>query len=260
MILAILQARVSSTRLPGKVIKPLLGKPMILRQVERLKRARSIDRLLIATSVGPEDDALAALCHENGLECFRGSLEDVLDRFYQAASTVEPTHVMRLTGDCPLTDPEILDRLAELHLASGCDYSSTALEPSFPDGLDAELMTFSALEQAWREATLPSQREHVTPFLYQNPERFSIRVLKNEADLSSLRWTVDEPSDFEFVSRVYEALYPANPTFGMRDILAFLDGHQELAALNHHFERNEGYEKSLRKDSEILGPSHPKRS
>lgn len=260
MILAILQARVSSTRLPGKVLKPLLGKPMLLRQVERLKRAGSIDRLIIATSVGPEDDALAALCLENELECFRGSLDDVLDRFYQAAKAVQPTHVMRLTGDCPLTDPDILDRLAELHLSTGCDYSSTALEPSFPDGLDAELMTFVALEQAWREATLPSQREHVTPFLYNHPERFAIRALKNDVDLSSLRWTVDEPSDFEFVTRVYEGLYPTHPTFGMRDVLAFLEEHQALTALNHHFERNEGYEKSLRKDSEILGPAQPKRS
>lgn len=260
MILAILQARVSSTRLPGKVLKPLLGKPMILRQIERLKRTRSIDRLLIATSVGPEDDALASLCRENGLECFRGSLDDVLDRFYQAAKTSQPDHVMRLTGDCPLTDPEILDQLADLHLGSGCDYSSTALEPTFPDGLDAELMTFSALEHAWREAKLPSQREHVTPFLYQNPDRFSIRVLKNERDLSALRWTVDEPSDFEFVTRVYEGLYPANPNFGMAEVLAFLERHQDLFELNHHFERNEGYEKSLRKDSETMGPSHPKRS
>ncbi|MNL17143.1 3-deoxy-manno-octulosonate cytidylyltransferase [compost metagenome] len=260
MILAILQARVSSTRLPGKVLKPLLGKPMLLRQIERLKRARSIDRLIVATSVGPEDDALASLCIENGLECFRGSLDDVLDRFYQAARAVQPAHVMRLTGDCPLTDPEILDRLAELHLGAACDYSSTALEPTFPDGLDAELMTFSALEQAWQEAKLPSQREHVTPFLYQHPERFAIRALKNEVDLSAMRWTVDEPSDFEFVTRVYEGLYADNPSFGMRDVLAFLDRRQELQTLNHHFERNEGYEKSLRKDSESLGPDQPKRS
>lgn len=260
MILAILQARVSSTRLPGKVLKPLLGQPMILRQVERLKRARTIDRLIIATSVGPEDDALAALCRENGLDCYRGSLEDVLDRYYQAAKPWNPAYVMRLTGDCPLTDPEILDRLAELHLGSACDYSSTALEPTFPDGLDAEIMTFSALEQTWREAKLPSHREHVTPFLYQHPDRFSIRVLKHEENLSTLRWTVDEPADFEFVSRIYEELYPTNPNFGMRDVLAFLDQHRELTTLNHHFERNEGYEKSLRKDSEILGPSTPKRS
>ncbi|HEY9857804.1 MAG TPA: glycosyltransferase family protein [Stenomitos sp.] len=249
MILAILQARMSSTRLPGKVLKPILGEPMLLRQVERVRRAKSIDRLMIATSVGPDDDALEAMCRANGLECFRGSLDDVLDRFYQAAKTVRPDHVMRLTGDCPLSDPEILDRLTALHLTAGSDYASTSLEPTFPDGLDAELMTFQSLETAWKEATLTSQREHVTPFLYQHPERFAIQVLRNETNLSSLRWTVDEPADYEFVKRLYEALYPQNPAFGMHEILAYLDGHPELTELNHHFERNAGYLKSLRQDA-----------
>lgn len=253
MILAILQARVSSTRLPGKVLKPILGLPMVLRQIERLKRAQSINRLLVATSVGPEDDALASLCSEHGIACYRGSLSDVLDRYYQAARPWAPRHVMRLTGDCPLTDPEILDRLAALHLSAGCDYSSTALEPTFPDGLDAELLTYQALETAWKEASLSSQREHVTPFLYQHPERFSIRTLKHDVDLSALRWTVDEPSDLEFVTRIYEGIYPSKPDFGMTDVLAFLERHPDLAELNQEFERNEGYAKSLLMEQESLG-------
>ena len=248
MILAILQARVSSTRLPGKVLKPLLGQPMILRQIERLKRARAIDRLIVATSVGPEDDALADLCRQNGLECFRGSLDDVLDRFYQAAKGVQATHVMRLTGDCPLVDPEILDALIRLHLVEGNDYSNNTLEPCFPDGLDAEIMTLPCLEMTWQEAVLPSQREHVTSFIYQNPQRFKLGVLKGSRDFSGLRWTVDEPEDFVFVSRIYEALYPRNPAFGFQAILDYLEEDPDLQALNSHFQRNEGYLKSLNMD------------
>jgi spore coat polysaccharide biosynthesis protein SpsF len=122
------------------------------------------------------------------------------------------------------------------------------MPPTFPDGLDAEIMTFACLEQAWQEASLPSQREHVTPFIYQHPERFRCEALRNEPDLSHLRWTVDEPADFEFVTRVYEALHPQNPAFGMHDVLAFLAEHEGVAQLNGHFERNAGYYKSLAKD------------
>lgn len=240
MILGILQARCSSSRLPGKVLKPILGEPMLARQIERLRRVRKIDRLIVATSSDARDAGLAELCADADIACFRGSLDDVLDRFYQAAVHYQAYHVVRLTGDCPLCDPELIDQLIDLFLDGRHDYASTALVPTYPDGLDAEIMTMDALGQAWREARSPSDREHVTPFIHTRPERFKLASLIAETDLSDLRWTVDEPEDFEMVSRVYEALYPGNPEFSTADILGFLEDNPEIAALNAKFERNEG--------------------
>ncbi|KJR96191.1 MAG: spore coat protein [Peptococcaceae bacterium BRH_c4a] len=248
MILAILQARVSSTRLPGKALMPLLGKPMLIRQIDRVRRAGLIDRLLVATSSDASDDPLEKLCLENGIVCFRGSMDDVLDRFYQAAKPGKPDHVVRLTGDCPLTDPRLIDRVIAFHLRGGFDYTSNTVNPTFPDGLDVEVLRFSCLRQAWEEAKLPSQREHVTLFLHRHPERFSIGSLKNGSDLSSLRWTVDEPPDFELVTRIYEALYPSNPEFATEDILALLAGNPRLMDINAGYQRNAGLQKSLLED------------
>lgn len=248
MILGILQARVSSTRLPGKVLKNILGLPMILRQVERVRRAKMINRLLIATSLDQSDDPVEELCRLNNIQCFRGSLDDVLDRFYRAALPFMPGHVVRLTGDCPLADPELIDRVVSFHLEGGFDYTANTLEPTYPDGLDVEVFRFSCLKQAWEEAKLPSQREHVTLFMHRQPERIRIGSFKNDIDLSSLRWTVDEPLDFEIVTRIYEALYPSNPAFVMKDILAFQEKNKELFSLNGLYQRNEGLQKSLTED------------
>lgn len=248
MILAILQARVSSSRLPGKVLKPLLGVPMLLRQIERLKKSRKIDRLLVATSTEPSDDPIEKLCEENGIACYRGSLNDVLDRFYQAARGFDPEHVVRLTADCPLTDAKLIDDVIGFYLDGGFDYASNAIQATYPDGLDMEVFSFSCLERAWREAALPSQREHVTPFIHQQPHLFKIGHYKNSSDLSHLRWTVDEPKDFELVTMVYEALYPKNPDFSTQDILQLLDQRPELAHWNTAYQRNEGYQKSLEAD------------
>lgn len=248
MILAILQARVSSSRLPGKVLKPLLGVPMLLRQIERLKKSRKIDRLLVATSTEPSDDPIEKLCEENGIACYRGSLNDVLDRFYQAARGFDPEHVVRLTADCPLTDAKLIDDVIGFYLDGGFDYASNAIQATYPDGLDMEVFSFSCLERAWREAALPSQREHVTPFIHQQPLLFKIGHYKNSSDLSHLRWTVDEPKDFELVTMVYEALYPKNPGFSTQEILQLLDQKPELVHWNTTHQRNEGYQKSLEAD------------
>lgn len=251
MILAILQARCSSTRLPGKVLKPILGEPMLVRQIERLRHAKRIDRLLVATSTDSSDDPLAALCERHGISCFRGSLDDVLDRFYRAALSYQPEHVVRLTGDCPLTDPAIIDAVIALHLRESHDYSSSAIDLTFPDGLDAEIMRFACLEQAWREAGLPSEREHVTLFIYRRPERYRIGSYKGVCDFSHYRWTVDEPQDFEFVTRIYERLYSENRVFGMDDILALLESDPALAVINAGIERNVGLKKSIEKDMQF---------
>lgn len=238
MILAILQARTGSTRLPGKVLMPILGEPMLVRQIERLRRCRRIDKLLIATTADIDDDPIAALCMQRDLPCFRGSSDDVLDRFYQAAADYHPQHLVRLTGDCPLADPKIIDACIALHLEGGYDYTSNIQPPSYPDGLDAEVMTFATLKNAWQAAETIMAREHVTYYIYRHPEKFKIANLENEIDYSSLRWTVDEKEDFEFVTKVYQALYPDNPEFDYHDVLALLDKSPELKQINSYLERN----------------------
>jgi len=248
VIVAILQARTGSTRLPGKVLLPILGEPMIARQIERLRRSRRIDRLLVATSNSAEDDPLAGLCARIGIPCYRGDLEDVLDRFYRAAIANGARHIVRLTGDCPLADPVEIDRLVEFYLEGGFDYASNCLEPSLPDGLDAEIFSFSTLARTWSEAHLASEREHVTLYITKHPEQFHIGSLRTELDRSHMRWTVDEPEDLEFVRRVFEALYPQNPAFGSKEVLQLLAAKPELTRINAKYRRNEGLERSLRKE------------
>jgi spore coat polysaccharide biosynthesis protein SpsF len=252
-LLAILQARTTSSRLPDKVLKPLLGVPMLLRQIERVRRSRHIDRLVVATSDDSSDDAIAALCGRDGIDCFRGSLADVLDRFYQAALRLHPPSIVRLTGDCPLADPAVIDKVIDFYRDGRYDYASNAVEPTFPDGLDVEVFSFDALETAWRETGRGAEREHVTLYIYRHPDRFRIGHFKMEPDLSRLRWTVDEPADFEFVTAVYEALYPANPAFTMEHVLAYLERRPDLAGLNSTIARNEGLRLSLERDA-----THPK--
>lgn len=248
MVLAILQARMSSTRFPGKVLKEILGVPMIVRQIERIKNAKLVDRLVVATSEDISDDQLEELCKKNQIECYRGSLNDVLDRFYQAGSIYMPEHVVRLTGDCPLTDPTVIDKVIQTHIEGKYDYTSNTVEPTYPDGLDVEIFTWSSLQRAWEEAKLPSQREHVTLYIYQHPELFNICNIKNDADLSYLRWTVDEIADFLLIKDIYENLYPANPTFTTSEILEYYQKNKTLLTLNNQYKRNEGLLKSLQQD------------
>jgi len=252
MILGILQARASSRRLPGKVLKPILGRPMLERQIERLRRARRMDKLVVATSTDASDNPVAALCRALAVDCFRGSLDDVLDRFYQAARPHAPRAVVRLTGDCPLADPGVIDELIDRHVAGDFDYTSNTIERSYPDGLDAEVMELRCLEAAWREAALPSEREHVTPFIYHHPERFRLGRLVQSPDLSRLRWVVDEPEDFAFISAIYEALYLEKPAFGTADVLALLERRPDIAGLMGHAATNEGYQRSLSADAAAL--------
>lgn len=245
-VLAILQARVSSTRLPNKVLAPLLGQPMLARQIERLRRASTLDKLMVATSDDVSDAPLAAMCAEIGVPCYRGSLNDVLARFHGACTAHGPVdHVVRLTGDCPLADPAVIDRVVRHHLDSGADYTTNAIQPTWPDGLDVEIMRAAVLQRAFDEARLPSEREHVTPYIHKHPEWFRVEHVKGAQDLSSLRWTVDEPADLAFVTEVYAELYPNNPAFDTAAVLALLERRPELAALNGQFLRNEGYAKSL---------------
>jgi spore coat polysaccharide biosynthesis protein SpsF len=172
----------------------------------------------------------------------------VLDRFYQASQAFRPDHIVRLTADCPLTDPVLIDEVIDFYLKGNFDYASNSVKATYPDGLDMEIFRFSCLESAWREADMPSQREHVTSFIYQHPQRFNLGQYESDVDLSHLRWTVDEPKDFELVSMIYEALYQENPNFSTQDILRLLDLHPEWAHWNTQHQRNEGYKKSLEAD------------
>lgn len=247
-IIGILQARCSSTRLPGKVLRPIMGKPMLLQQIERLQQSKRLSNIVVATSDTAADDPLARLCLDHKIECYRGDLNDVLDRFYQAAVKYNALHIARLTGDCPLTDPAVIDYVIESYAESGVDYASNALEPSYPDGLDVEIFNIATLKQAWEKAQLPSEREHVTPYIHKHTDVFKVLSVKHTEDLSILRWTVDNPEDFAFVSRVYDALYPKNPKFNTADVLNLISNEPDLASVNSHLVRNEGYQRSIAKD------------
>jgi spore coat polysaccharide biosynthesis protein SpsF len=251
-IVHILQVRLSSARLPGKVLKDILGKPMLERQIERLRRAEALNQLVVATSDRGEDDAIELLCQKLGVDCFRGSLNDVLTRFYQCALKYSPKHVVRLTGDCPLADPAIIDEVVRLHLEGNYDYTSNTNPPTWPDGMDVEVMKYECLAEAYAEAELPSEREHVTLFIYRQPERYRLGSLTQEEDLSALRLTVDEPEDLELVTKIYERLYPQNHDFTLADILALLDKTPALKEVNQRFGRNEGSMASEENDRAYL--------
>ena len=236
MILAILQARMSSTRLPGKVLRPLAGRPMILRQIERLRRSVRIDRLVVATSFEASDDPLAAALEESNVESFRGVLDDVLGRFVGALEAFPAEHVVRLTADCPLADPEVVDATIDLHLTQGADYTSnTPKSFAFPKGLDVEVITAAALRRAAAEATTPEEHEHVTWGVWTRPERWKITWLRSDrADDGDIRWTVDTPDDYAFVQAVYDGLHAERPDFTSADLRAFLAGRPDLAQFGGH--------------------------
>jgi spore coat polysaccharide biosynthesis protein SpsF len=223
----------SSTRLPGKVMADLLGQPMILRQIERLKRAKRLDQIVVATSTDASDDGLAARLMAEGIGVYRGSLEDVLGRFIGALDQFGPDDtVVRLTADCPLADPDVIDQTLELFTSSGADFTSNVpTRRSYPKGLDVEVMRASVLRLAAQEATAPYDREHVTAFINQRPERFVITGLEQHASEGEVRWTVDRPDDLEFVRAVYKALYPRKADFTSNNVRVFVQSRPDLWAM-----------------------------
>ena len=252
MIVGILQARMQSSRLPGKVMLKILGKPMLALQLERIARCRNIDKLVVATSHQQADDPIAILCETLAVACFRGSLNDVLDRYYRAAEQYAAKHVVRLTGDCPLCEPIVIDNTIDIHLAESRDYTSNFHPTCFPDGLDVEVFRFEVLKTAWQRAKLPSHREHVTAYIYQNAGLFNLGSYTQSPDRSNLRWTVDEAEDFEFVTHIYEALYPDKQNFTWEDILNYRKTNPAIFQLNSKYTRNEGMLESLKKDENFL--------
>lgn len=247
MIGAVVQARTGSTRLPNKVMRPVLGKPLLHHLILRLRASRCVDRIIIATTREPEDAPIAALAEDLGVMCTRGSAADVLDRYHQAAREHGLDHIVRVCGDCPLIDPVVLDRVVDRYLERlpNVDYVSNTLAPTYPDGLDVEVFSFELLATLHRLADKAYQREHVCTYMMENRHLFRCENVANDEDLAHHRWTVDNEEDFELIRRIIEALYPVKPLFLMTDILAFLAGHPELTELNRHIQRNEGFIHSL---------------
>jgi spore coat polysaccharide biosynthesis protein SpsF len=232
---AIVQARMSSSRLPGKVLKDIKGKPMIAWVVERTRQASSVDYVAVATTTDPADDAIENWCRESQTACYRGSMFDVLDRFYQAARLYAADVIVRVTADCPVIDPLVIDETVAAFHVNDADFAANRLPPpwgrTFPIGLDTEVCSFIALERAWKEADEPHEREHVMPYLYDEADRFKVFQLNTLPDYGSLRWTVDTPEDLEFIREVFELL-PDRDHFTWLDVLAVTQKHPELNAIN----------------------------
>ena len=244
MIVAIIQARMGSSRFPGKTLADLAGRRMLSRVVERVRQSRAVDKAVVATSTDAGDDPISELCAKEGIPCFRGSEDDVLDRFYGAAREHGADVVVRITADCPLIDAGIIDRVIERFQRGDCDYASNALRYTYPDGLDTEVFSMSALEQAWREAKKPSEREHVTPYLRSGG--FRVFNVESEVPLPGghQRWTVDHREDLEFVRGVYSA-FKGRTDFRYQEVLKLLKERPELAATQTRTITNEGYYRSL---------------
>jgi spore coat polysaccharide biosynthesis protein SpsF len=251
---AILQARMGSSRLPGKVLLDIAGKPMIQHVIERTRQARTLEAVTLATTTDPTDDPLAAFAASMGLPCTRGSLHDVLDRYYQAAQIHQAEVVVRITADCPLIDPNLIDQTVELVSSSfslhPSDFSCNRLPPpftrTFPIGLDVEACTFAALERAWKESTETFHREHVMPFIYEgahltpdtphlalgsSPRGFRLAQLHHTPDYGSLRWTVDTPEDLAFIRAVFARL-GGTPDFTWYDVLGIVQKEPDLTEIN----------------------------
>ena len=249
-IVAIIQGRMSSSRLPGKVLMDIGGEPMLLRVVRRVQKVKSIQDVWVATTDQASDDPLVYLCKESNLPCYRGSTFDVLDRFYQAACLARAEVIVRVTADDPFKDPQVIDKVVN-HLLTHpeLDYCSNTIEPTYPEGLDIEVFTFQALERAWNEAKLTSEREHVTPYIWKNPGKFNIHNVRHIHDLSALRWTLDYEEDLQFTREVYARLYRGQ-IFLMDEILALLAREPQLLEINQGKVRNAGYLLSLQQDAE----------
>jgi glutamate-1-semialdehyde 2,1-aminomutase/spore coat polysaccharide biosynthesis protein SpsF len=250
-VVAIVQARMGSSRLPGKVLADIAGEPMLWRVVKRISRSRTIRQIMVATSDMPGDDAVAEFCRAHEIACYRGSEDDVLDRYYRAAEFCGAEIVVRITADCPLIDAEVVDRVVREFLSTRCDYASNTLSATYPDGLDTEVFSYAALAKAWKEARLGAEREHVTPYI-RNSKCFRVVGVECAGDTSvgRLRWTVDEPRDLEFVRAVY-AHFNGRDDFDFHDILKAVKEEPTMAKLNGAIARNEGYYQSFADEAPV---------
>lgn len=250
MICALIQARFSSTRLPGKILREINGRPMISYMLDRVAAAENIDKVVLITSTDSSDDPVEKLCKNNNILYYRGSLDDVLDRYYQAAKKLKADVIVRLTGDCPLMDPRMVEDVINVYKKGSYDFVSNSIPPNntIPDGMDVEVFSFRKLEQAWHKTKKPSDREHVTFYFWQNPKLFSVFKYDLKKDLSSYRLTVDYPEDFEVIKAVFAELYPKNPLFTMEDIIDFLNDNPDIRNMNKNVKANQGWQSAREKD------------
>lgn len=246
---AIIQARMGSTRLPGKMMMDLCGKPIIEHVFERIKFSHLINGIWLITTINPEDDVLARWAEQRKINYFRGSADDVLDRYYQTALRAETDVIVRITGDCPLHDYQVINKvIAVFQSEADPDYVSNAHPPSYPDGLDTEVFSFLALKKAWQEAKLKSEREHVTPYIWKHPEFFKIKNIVNNVDLSSQRWTLDTKEDLEFLKLIFNELDIKKQYGHLSEVITILQKHPDWLQINSQNQRNEGYFMSLQED------------
>jgi len=255
-IVAIVQARMGSSRLPQKVLMPLAGKPALYRLVERLKYSKLIDQIVIATTDESQDDSIREFCTDNNLDCYNGSENDVLDRYYQAAMLYKADIIVRITGDCPVVDPLIVDEVIMGYIEG--NFQVYSLSGEFPDGLDCSVYAFNALKDAWENADLPSEREHVGPYMSNHPEKFARGRLFKFKGLEHHRWTLDEENDYYFLAEIYNRLYQNGKIFYTDEILELLDDQPHLMEINSGITRNEGYIKSLSEDKIIMNAINQK--
>jgi len=241
---AIVQARVGSTRLPGKIFADLVGKPFVWHVIDRLKAAKEIDEIIFAIPDDPRDDELQSYIEKIGLKCFRGNLGDVLKRFYQTAKEYKADIIIRITADDPFKDPDVIDKTVRLLTENNLDFAYNNNPPTFPEGLDVEVFTFDALKKANEEATSTFDGEHVTQYMHRNPQKFKQANLSNDKDLSYLRWTVDEQADLDMTREIYDALYKEGQIFKTKEILDLLNDHPNIANINKIVNRSTMYKKN----------------
>jgi spore coat polysaccharide biosynthesis protein SpsF len=247
-VIAIIQARMGSTRLPRKILSKINGKPMLYWVLERVRAVKEIDEIVVATTINSEDDILEQWLNKNEVFCFRGDENDVLARFYNCAQNSSAEIIVRITADDPLKDPDIMSYAIGVVVNDpAIDYCSNTIKPSFPEGLDIEVFRYQALEKAYHEAILPSEREHVTPYIWKNTAMFNLSNFVHEKDLSSWRWTVDKRVDLEFIREIY-AHFRGSPLVSYTEIIEYIETKPELMEINSGIERNEGYSKSLKLD------------
>lgn len=243
MITAIIQARMNSTRLPGKVMARFSGNTLLGHIIDRLSYSKYVSRIVVATTIDSTDDTLVDWLRSNQIEFFRGSESDVLNRYYEAAKQTNAIHIARITADDPFKDPQVIDEVAKMYFEEKLDFAYNNKPPTFPEGLDTEIFSFEALAVAEKDARDPFEREHMTQHFYRNPEKFIQKNLRNPMDLSYLRWTIDNEEDLTMAKLVYKNLQKPDQIFLMADILSLIERHPEIPLINQHVKRSEMFKK-----------------
>ncbi|MCO6354230.1 NTP transferase domain-containing protein [Pseudoalteromonas shioyasakiensis] len=246
-----IQARMSSSRLPGKVLETIVGKPMLLHIVERLKHATLVDKIVVLTSDEQSDDIIKDMCENHSIDCFRGSLNNVLERFFLASEEFPADNIVRITADCPLVDSQLVDEIITKHINGNADFTSNCHPPMYPDGLDVEVLKLEALHKAQLNASTSHQKEHVTPYIFTHPEQFICINFNAPKLIPTYRLTVDHPEDLTLVRKIYGALYESNSNFNLKLILKLLEQNPMWLESNRQYARNEALQGHLTRDLEI---------